>query len=217
MAPAAAVTTTVLALALATAVAGLTSADYGPTFSGDGTYYGESEGGNCALRPPRPGMYAGMVPVAINDAQYGNSDACGACLEVTGSGEGSGADPITGTFQAYVSDRCPECAEGALDLAKSGDGRWAISWKFVPCPGEGIAFQFEGSNDFYWKLQPRGMSSPAASVTVAGITAERTQDNHFVAATGPPGFQAPVTVVVTTVLGDAITSQLSSNTGVVSG
>lgn len=41
---------------------------------------------------------------------------------------GSGADPVVGTFVAYVNDLCPECAYGAIDLGKNGDGRWDVTW-----------------------------------------------------------------------------------------
>ena len=52
---------------------------------------------------------------------------------------------------------CPECASGDLDFATDGDGRWDISWHFVPCEsGDDLTYIFEGSNPFYWKLQPRG-------------------------------------------------------------
>lgn len=52
---------------------------------------------------------------------------------------------------------CPECSSGDLDFAADGDGRWDISWHFVPCDGgDDITYIFEGSNEFYWKIQPRG-------------------------------------------------------------
>lgn len=35
---------------------------YGETFSGEGTYYGYTTQGNCAIREPIPGMYEGMTP-----------------------------------------------------------------------------------------------------------------------------------------------------------
>lgn len=44
---------------------------YGDTFSGDGTYYGYTTKGNCAIREPIPGMYRDMIPVALNAPQVG--------------------------------------------------------------------------------------------------------------------------------------------------
>lgn len=56
-------------------------------------------------------------------------------------------------FPAY-HNRCPECAFGDLDFASSGDGRWDITWRFVPCEDSSDqTFLFEGSNEFYWKVR----------------------------------------------------------------
>lgn len=178
--------------------------DFGPTFWGEGTYYGTTERGNCAIRPPMPEMYSGMVPVALNNEQYGTSDACGACLLVTGTGKGSGADPIVGTFKAYVMDRCPECKKGDIDLSKGGDGRWEVSWKFIPCPGQKQFFLFEGSNSFYWKLQPRGGKYPIQKIVIAGITGTRTQDNFYFFQNSA-GFKTPATIAMTDTMGTVVT------------
>lgn len=35
---------------------------YGQSFSGDGTYYGETDGGHCSYGASPPGMYSGMIP-----------------------------------------------------------------------------------------------------------------------------------------------------------
>lgn len=57
-------------------------------------------------------QYDGMVPMAINGAQYDGSKMCGACVEGTGTGKGAGADPITGTFRGFIMDQCPGCSFG---------------------------------------------------------------------------------------------------------
>ncbi|CAM9702843.1 unnamed protein product [Pylaiella littoralis] len=163
-------------------------APYNERFSGDATYYGEIPNGegNCAIRSPLPEMYDGMIPVALNDDQYGDSSMCGACIEGEGSGEGAGADPVEGPFKAYVTDRCPECVPGDLDFSVSGDGRWDITWRFVPCEASSDqTFLFEGSNDFYWKIQPRGGRSPVERLWVNGVEASRSQDNFFILEGGP--------------------------------
>lgn len=134
------------------------------------------------------------------------------CVEITGTGEGSGSDPITGTFTAFVSDQCPECAEGDLDLAESGDGRWDISWKAVPCETGTISFYFEGSNNFYLKMQPRNMASPATTVKVNGAEGTRTQDNFFEFSDGTE-FQFPVDVEIETVLGCTHSGTVDGFTG----
>lgn len=55
----------------------LSPSDYGKTFHGDGTYYGETKAGNCAMRDPLPSFYSGMIPVAVGNGRYGDSDICG--------------------------------------------------------------------------------------------------------------------------------------------
>lgn len=97
---------------------------------------------------------------------------CGACIRGTGD---------KGSFKAYVVDRCSDCAHGDLDFAMGGTGRWNINWRFAPCKNGGDpTFIFEGSNTYYWKIQPRGTKSPVKKLWVNGVKASRTQDNFFV-------------------------------------
>ncbi|CAM9700723.1 unnamed protein product [Ascophyllum nodosum] len=182
----------------------------GTTFSGDGTYYGETSDGNCAIRSPIPRMYGGMIPVALNAAQYGGSELCGACIEGEGSGNGAGSDPITGPFKAYVMDKCPECATGDLDFSKSGDGRWDISWKFVECPGSSEpSFIFEGSHEYYWKIQPRGTKTPVVELTVDGAAGSKTDDNFFEVPGAPYPLHGAQRVKTTTMMGKTATQEVS--------
>lgn len=150
------------------------------------------------------------IPVALNEPQYGNSEMCGACIEGEGSGVGSGGDPITGKFTAYVSDKCPECKWGDLDFSKSGDGRWEISWKFIPCPGASSkpSFIFEGSHEYYWKMQPRGMATPVSELSVNGAKGERTDDNFFIVTEGVP-FYGEQSVTTTTLGGSTVEQEVA--------
>jgi expansin (peptidoglycan-binding protein) len=219
---AAAATATAVVVAVLLALAGpadAISSTYGTTVQGRATYYGKTSGGNCVLRNPVPSMYAGMVSVAMNQPQYENSALCGACLRVSGTGQGTGATPVTGSFMAYVDDLCPECPYGAIDLGMSGDGIWTVSWELVECPnvaGGNIAFYFEGSNPHYYKMQPRNLPSPATRVTIGGAEATRSQDNFFIATSGG-GFPASVDVEVWTVLGAHYKSSIPGYSGVVYG
>lgn len=197
---------------LVACVSAMDEPDYSMTFTGEGTYYGGGPyTGNCAIRAPLPaGVYAGRLPVAINDKQY--DGACGACVRIKGAGVGSGADPITGVIEGYISDRCPECKHGDLDLTGGKDGRWDIEWEFVPCtPSKYIEFLFEDYNNFYWKFQPRGMASPAKKCTVDGKEAKFTQDNHWEISMDD---KTEAKVVVTTVMGDVIQSYVKAAKGV---
>lgn len=76
-------------------------------------------------------------------------------------------------------NRCPECSWGSIDFGISGDGRWAVEWEFVACPGEATSFYFEGSHGFYWKFQVRGTKTPVLTLTINGEKAKRTDDNFF--------------------------------------
>lgn len=190
--------------------------DYKKTFRGEGTFYGGNPyTGNCAMRRPIPRFYKDYLAVAINKVQYPYS--CGACLRLRGDGKGLGATPIRGPTLAYVADRCYECKHGDLDLSSVGDGRWDISWELIPCPGENrISFQFEGSNNHYWKLQPRGMRSPAKRVVINGRDAKFTQDNHWLMLF-PNGVKRSARVEVFTTFGDYSVSYISKWHGVVYG
>ncbi|CAM9633405.1 unnamed protein product [Discosporangium mesarthrocarpum] len=175
---------------------------YDTEFTGEGTFYGPqpSGQGNCALTQPIPDIYdlgPDYIPIALNHEQYDGSLMCGACIEGEFTGEGLGVfNPEEGQeFRGYVSDRCPECKKGDLDFGMSGDGRWNIKWKFVDCErGGSPTFRFEGSNPWYWKIQPRGMVRPPKKVTINGATATRSQDNHFVYHSGEPLHEATVRV-----------------------
>lgn len=207
---------TLLSAFITTAVA-IKKSDYstGRWFSGDGTYYGAggTEGGNCAIRSPRPAWMSDYIPVAINNAQYPRS--CGACLEISGSGVGLGANPIRGKYMAVVVDRCPECKHGDIDLSMNGDGRWKIKWRVVPCEKKGkIEFQFEGSNPFYRKIQPRNTRSPPVKVIVDGVHAKKSQDNHWIAQKGG-GFKRRYKVQVWTITGEYYSATLNKYKGVV--
>ncbi|CAN0373521.1 unnamed protein product [Pylaiella littoralis] len=183
--------------------------EYAKEFSGDGTYYTPTTEGNCAFFTSVPGMYDGMIPVALSASQYGNSEMCGACIEGEASGEGAGATPVPSTFKAYVSDQCPECHEGDLDFMLVGDGRWDISWKFVSCPGEDLSFVSPSANPWYLKVQPRGTKTPVKSLTINGQTADRTADNHFIRENTGEGWSGTQTLKITTVAGETETVDVS--------
>ncbi|CAM9505515.1 unnamed protein product, partial [Sphacelaria rigidula] len=176
-----------------------TAAPYGQTFTGEGTYYGDIPigSGNCAMRGDLS-VYDGMIPLAINAAQYEGSMMCGACIEGRGTGRGAGGNPITGSFKGFVMDQCPECAHGDLDWGTSGDGRWEIEWQFVPCERGGKPdFTFEGSNPWYWKIQATGCRGPVDELFVNRKYARKTDDNFFLMEEGTPFYgEAKINVYI---------------------
>ena len=48
----------------------------------------------------------GWIRVAAAPAIYQQSIGCGMCLEITGTGSGSGRDPIVGKRKAVIVDQC---------------------------------------------------------------------------------------------------------------
>ncbi|KAJ2402721.1 hypothetical protein GGI23_000505 [Coemansia sp. RSA 2559] len=104
------------------------------TFTGDGTYYSPGLGA-CGITNTDSDLIA-----AINAEQYGSSSSgnsnsasvCGKCAQVKGP---------NGQVKVKVTDKCPSCKSGDLDLSpaafdKIGSeaaGRISISWSFVDC------------------------------------------------------------------------------------
>ena len=58
-------------------------------------------------------------------------------------------------LELAVTDECPECKSGDLDLAQSGNGRYNVEWQAVQCDtgDTPVQYSFQGSNDYYLKLQ----------------------------------------------------------------
>ena len=177
---------------------------FGPTFSGDGTYYFGTGEGAC-LFPPIPGnlMYA-----AMNYPQFGNSDFCGAYIKITGP---------QGSVIVRIVDMCPGCQHGDIDMspeafaqiAQIQQGRVPISWQQVSYPLEGpIVYHFkDGSNQWWTAVQIRNHRNPIAKLEYKNgngnwVNVPRTTYNYFVQSSGMgPG---PYTFRVTDVFGHTL-------------
>ncbi len=80
-----------------------------------------------------PGFNGVGLTVAINGPMWDNSQNCGKCIKLTGTGYGIGTTPVFGPIYATVDNVCPECSYGDIDLGLNGDGRWKMNWDFVDC------------------------------------------------------------------------------------
>lgn len=103
------------------------------SFEGQATFYQiqpRGEFGSCML--PRNFNNINNT-VAINRPQYENGLVCGKCVLITPKGTGIGTTPITKSIFATIDNECPECHFGDIDIGLPGDGRWEITWDFVPC------------------------------------------------------------------------------------
>jgi expansin (peptidoglycan-binding protein) len=156
-----------------------------PEASGQGTYYDATGAGSCSFDPsPNDLMVA-----AINQADYGTSAWCGACVDVTGP---------NGTVKVRIVDKCPGCQKGDLDLSREAfakiaalsAGRVPITWRETSCDVSGsLAYHFkDGANAFWTALQIRNHRYPIAKVEAqvsgAYATIGRVDYNYFIETSG---------------------------------
>lgn len=165
--------------------------------TGNATYYAADGRGACSYDASSDLMVA-----AMNAPQYGNSEPCGMCVEVTGP---------KGTIVVRIVDLCPECPSGHLDLSEQAfvrigeraAGQIPISWVPVACQVSGpLALRFkEGSSQHWIAVQVRNSRLPIKRLELqqgAGfVTLERQNYNYFVQASSPgPGpFDFRITAV----------------------
>lgn len=188
---------------------------YKESTGGDGTYYGNYQGGGyCSLDPlPPMATQANWIRVAAAPKVYQQSLGCGMCLEITGTGEGSGHNPIKGKRKAVIVDLCPGgCGQTGIDFAINGDGRWKINYKAIDCPtipgtNGKIQFRFQGSNPYYIKLQARNTKVPTAGIEVMVNNKyhclARQMDNFFVGS-NLGKFSTPLRVRLTAITGEQV-------------
>jgi hypothetical protein len=115
--------------------------------SSQGTYYGSGQdsygtcqfqlhgGNNLPWATGNQGRNTGifgnqMVTVSLNSKMFENSFSCGLCIKFRcnyGNGNQYWKPPQQWTY-AIVNNQCPECDFCALDIPRSGDGRWKCEW-----------------------------------------------------------------------------------------
>ncbi|OWF52842.1 Expansin-YoaJ [Mizuhopecten yessoensis] len=194
---------------------------YKNSFTGDGTYYWNTEGGTCSYPPPElpPVAYHPNITdlVALNSHQFFGSHACGMCFSVNGSGVGLGLNPIIGQHIVFVKDMCPECKKGDVDFSETADGRWNISIRAIQCPvgNTSIEYKFQGSNEYYLKLQVRNARIPATSFEVKLPDMSWSHFNHtmdgFWTVSFPTGVTYPIHLRLTAANGEVIEDTLGTD------
>ncbi|WP_051466377.1 expansin EXLX1 family cellulose-binding protein [Pseudofrankia saprophytica] len=176
----------------------------GVVYSGPATHYDADGGGNCMfdrLNDPA------MPVVAMNELDYENARACGAYIEVTGPG---------GSTVVKVTDRCPECGAGHVDLSPQAFERIAggvpgqvnVTWRLVsPASIGSVQYQIKDGSSAYWlAIQVRNHRNPIVSLEVrvngSWVALGREMWNYFVAPQGlGPG---PFTVRITDLYGEQL-------------
>jgi expansin len=154
-----------------------------PLHRGEGTFYAAGPLGACGR--PQPTLHT-----AVSPADFSGSSLCGAYLEVSRAGKA----PIV----VEVTNLCPECPPGNLDLSPSAydrlgarvAGRIPISWRIVGGPVSGpISIQIkDGSNPYWVAIQVRNHRYPIKSVEAKRgarwLRLSRTDYGYFLAPNG---------------------------------
>jgi expansin (peptidoglycan-binding protein) len=164
--------------------------------AGIATWYDATGGGHCGYDASPNDMDV----AAMNAPQFNNSAVCGTCAEVEGP---------QGTVRVRITDSCPECGSGHLDLSKQAfakiapvvDGRVTTRWRFVSCAVQGpVRYRIkEGSSQWWVGIQVRNHLLPIQKLewqkNGAWVEAKREPYNYFVEAAGMgPG---PVRIRIT--------------------
>jgi len=184
------------------------AATLGTTRSGEGTYYGATGEGACSFEASTDRMVA-----AMNHTDYAGSAACGEYVTVTGP---------NGTITVRITDVCPECAAGDIDLsaeafAKIADpvaGRVPITWQLVAADLSGpVQYRYkEGSTRYWTAIQVRNHRLPIAKLEIlpngssSWIEVQRTDYNYFVYPTAiePGSLQVRITASTGATLQDTL-------------
>jgi len=152
--------------------------------NGVATFYDADGSGNCSFDKS-----SDLDVVAMNTPEYGGAAACGGCLSVRG--------PL-GEVMVRVTDRCPECPSGHLDLSRQAfakiaepkQGKVSITYQAVACNVKGnLAYHFKDGSSKYWvAIQVRNHPLPIAKLEYqkAGkyVAMKRESYNYFVESAG---------------------------------
>jgi expansin (peptidoglycan-binding protein) len=155
---------------------------------------------------------------AMNHVDYAGSAACGEFVEVTGP---------NGTVTVRITDQCPECAAGDIDLSEQAfaaiadpaAGRVPIRWQVVEGDVTGpVQYRYkEGSSRYWVAIQVRNHRVPVSRLEIlpAGsadwIEVARTDYDYFVYPT--PIASGPLQVRVTALTGATLQDTLPEPQG----
>jgi expansin len=179
------------------------------THSGRATYYSWANGSGACMFDPIPGD---LMVGAMNLTDYDSSAICGECVRVNGT---------SSSIVIRITDLCPECPKGNIDLsphafsllADTTLGNIPISWKMVECPySTPIVYHFkDGSNQWWTAVQIRNHRYPIMKFEYLTSShefkaVERTSYNYFVEPSGMG--RGPYTFRVTDVFNHTLVDTL---------
>ncbi|GAA3298046.1 hypothetical protein GCM10020218_084700 [Dactylosporangium vinaceum] len=153
--------------------------------SGQATYYAADGGGNCSFD-----KVAEPLVVALGNAEYQSGAACGGYLDVKGP---------KGSVRVKITDRCPECAAGHIDLSQQAfarigtisDGIIKVSYTQVASPsvpGPVSVRVKEGSSQYWLALRFDNTGNPLSTAEIQVGSSwkplSRTDYNYWIAESG---------------------------------
>jgi expansin (peptidoglycan-binding protein) len=170
------------------------------------THYTSTDGGNCSL----PAAPADHLDVALSHDEYGTADACGGYLDVVGP---------DGSVRVVITNQCPECPVGHLDLSEQAfarigrleAGQVPVTYSLVRNPplDRPISIRVKtGSSQWWMQIQALDHGNPIASFELATGGGWRSlvhsNDNFWTAENPGPG-PGPFTVRITDIFGQSTT------------
>lgn len=153
------------------------------------TYYNNRNITACGFDPD---LYSDFAQVSISGVEWADSLACGVCLEINGTGNGEGATPFTGSYQAIVTNVCDVCEKDNFSVFGDGDGRWEIEYDYVPCNFDSIKYKLVDSNEYYIRLQVINTPYPITKLYINNKLATRTEDNYWTQKSHNPVYIFPM-------------------------
>lgn len=174
----------------------------GVTYRGVATSYDADGGGNCMYDPG-----ADLMVAAMNHADYEASKACGGYVLVR-SARGT-------SVTVRITDQCPECAVGQLDLSREAfarlaplsTGRIKITWQLLsPDLARTIAVRYKTGSSRYWcAIQVVDHRNPLARLEIRDTTTwrrlSRSDYNYFIS---PKGTGCGGSIRVTDIYGERL-------------
>ena len=149
-------------------------------FNGDATTYGGSVyGGSCGFKkiwsnPQQNSIIQFNYGLAINSKQYNNSLSCGQCINI----QYNNHNKQTTSINTIVTDICPECKFGDLDLftetyktlINEDPGRTPITWSFIECPenivSNNLQLRIDEINYYWLSIQPENFKCGISNIFI---------------------------------------------------
>lgn len=142
-------------------------------YKGDATMYGGViNGGSCGFKQLWTLSNNNFkYGVAINSKQYNNSLTCGQCVNIQ-------SDNNKNSINAIITDICPECKYGDLDLftetynqlINESPGIKPINWNFINCPdnivSQNVQLRIDEINYYWLSIQPENFKCGISSIFI---------------------------------------------------